>query len=169
MEHVLLLMVYVARRVLREVCECVLGTLAISVLLALAVEAAPARVPEDPSPHEPCDVETIVGHVTRVEVLPRAGGRGRDVTIVLTTVIGDEVRVAVAPQWVIRAMGLRLRTGDHIQVTGWRIVRGKPAVLAAEIGTATQLFVFRDRHGMPAWSPRRRLKRRRTRRADRVE
>lgn len=162
MEHALLLRIYVAERLLRHAREYVLGTLAISVLLSLAVATAQ-------SSHEPGDVETVAGEVARVEALPRAGGRSRDVTVVLRTGIGDEVRVAVAPQWVVRAMGLRLRAGDRIEVTGWRIVRGKPALLAAEIRTATQLSVFRDRHGVATWGPGRRLNRRRAQRVARVQ
>jgi hypothetical protein len=132
---------------------------AISVIVGLTVDAALPRDANDgPSPYEPNDVVTLSGRVARVETLPRAGGGIRDVTVALRTDIGDEVRVAVAPYWVAKAMGLRLHKGDHIRVVGWRIVRGKPALLAAEIGKDAQLFVFRDRHGIAVWGPHRRLK-----------
>jgi hypothetical protein len=106
--------------------------------------------------YEPADLQMVSGTVTLVEALPRAGGE-KDVTLVLRTDIGDEIRVAVAPRRVLKAMGLRLLRGDAIEVAGWRIVRGKPALLAAEINAGAQLFVFRDRYGVPVWKqPRRR-------------
>ncbi len=142
-------------------------TLAISVVLLLGVNVPLLRDRCDArTVHEPGDIETVSGEVVRVDVLPRAGGGGRDVTLVLRTDIGDEVPVAVGPRWVVKAMGLRLRGGDDIQVAGWRIVRGKPALLAAEIDTGAQRFLFRDRHGIAAWSARRRLERLPTRRVD---
>ena len=123
-------------------------------ILSLATgEARSTRVSYDPA-----DLLTISGIVTRVEALPRAGGE-RDITLVLRTEIGDEVQVAVAPRRVLKAMGLRLLHGDEIEVTGWRIVRGKPALLAAEINAGGQLFLFRDRSGIPVWKKRRRRER----------
>ena len=122
-----------------------------SVILSLATgEARGAR-----GPYEPADLQIVSGIITRVDALPRAGG-GRDITLALRTDIGDEVQVAVAPRRVLEAMGLRPRRGDAIEVTGWRIVKGKPALLAAEINAGTQLFVFRDRYGVPVWKQRRR-------------
>jgi hypothetical protein len=135
----------------------VTSVLAISIVLSLAATAAPRDVGGYRSPYDPRDIETVCGTVKRIETLPRAGG-GRDVTLVLRTDIGDEVPVAVAPRWVLAAFGLRLHEGDAVQVIGWRIVTGKPALLAAEIGKGTQLFVFRDRHGVTVWGRRRRLK-----------
>jgi hypothetical protein len=126
----------------------------LSLVLSLAIGVAGgARVS-----HEPADLQTVRGMVRRVETLPRAGG-GRDVTLVLRTEIGDEVPVAVAPRRVLKAMGLRLRPGDAIDVAGWRIVRGKPALVAAEINMGTRLFRVRDRHGTAVWEQHRRRER----------
>jgi hypothetical protein len=139
--------------------EYVVTTSAVLVLLCLALSSAPSRgLGLARSALEPRDVETVSGEVVRVEVLPGAGSGARDVTLVLRTPIGDEVPVAVAPRRVVRGMRLHLHAGDDIQVTGWRIVRGKPALLAAEIGAGGRLFVFRDRYGNPVW-PRSRLDR----------
>jgi hypothetical protein len=141
----------IVARSLRRGCEYLILAFASGLILSLATgEARDAGVS-----YEPADLQIISGIVTRMEALPRAGA-GRDVTLVLRTDIGDEVQVAVAPRRVLKAMGLRLRDGDAIQVAGWRIVRGKPALLAAEISTGTQLFRFRDRHGTAVWEPRRR-------------
>ena len=151
---------FVARS-LRRGCEYLILAFTLSLILSLATgEARDARVS-----YEPADLQIISGIVTRVEALPRAGG-GRDVTVVLRTDIGDEVQVAVAPRRVLKAMGLRLRDGDVIEVAGWRIVRGKPALLAAEIDTGTQLFRFRDRHGAAVWEHHRRRARPLTERTD---
>jgi hypothetical protein len=138
-------------RFLRRGSRYLILALVSSCILSLATgEARDARVS-----HEPADLLTISGIVTRVEALPRAGGE-RDITLVLRTEIGDEVQVAVAPRRVLKAMGLRLLHGDAIEVAGWRIVRGKPALLTAEIYVDTQVFRFRDRHGVPVWNRRRR-------------
>ena len=140
--------------------EYLAQALGISVLLALAVNATPSRGLRDaPSLYEPSGIQIVSGEVARVDILRRAGGAGRDVTVIVKMNIGDEVPVAVAPQWVLKALGLRLHHGDPVQVVGWRIVTGKPAVLAAEISKGSQRFVFRDRYGAAVWGPRRRLKR----------
>ena len=125
-----------------------------AVLLCLAVETAPSREPPPAAAVlEPRDVESVGGTVARIRLLPRAGGGARDVLLVLRTDIGDEIPVALAPRRVVKRLGLRLRTGDEIRVAGWRIVRGKPALLAAEITIGDRLFVLRDRQGNPTWSP----------------
>jgi len=136
---------------LRRGCDYLILTLTLSLILSLATKHARGTLVS----YEPGDLQTVSGIVTRVDALLRAGA-GRDVTLVLRTDIGDEVQVAVAPRRVLKAMGLRLRVGDTIEVVGWRIVRGKPALLAAEISTGTQFFRFRDRHGTAVWEHRRR-------------
>jgi hypothetical protein len=146
MVRALLLLACVPHRLVRMGCELLIATLAISLM----------SVRSDASPYQPGDVDAVSGRVTRVETLARAGG-GRDVTVVLETEIGDEVRVAVAPEWVCRTLGLRLREGDLARVVGWRIVRGKPALLAAEIVAGGLAFVLRDRYGSAVWGPRRRM------------
>ena len=150
--RVLLPFRFVAHEFLRRVGECLIVSTAIFAALALSA------TPSQDGLFEPSDIATVRGEVARVETLPRAGG-GREVTLLLRTEIGDEVPVALAPRRVLKAMGLRLNDGDDIQVAGWRIVRGKPALLAAEINKGGRLFVFRDRHGVAVWSARRRLER----------
>ena len=127
-------------------------TLVVSVVLCLAVEtASPRDLPDPRGSFDPRDVVTVVGTVARVGLVPRAGGGGRDVTLVLRTDIEDEIAVAVAPRLAVKRKGLRLRSGDEVQVTGWQIARGKPALVAAEIRIEGRLFVFRDRYGHPLW------------------
>jgi hypothetical protein len=155
----LLLLQCVAHELLRRGGEYVVRAFAIFVVLWVVLNAAPSGEARGARlSYEPGDLQTVRGRVARVEALPRAGG-GRDVTLVLSTNIGDEVQVAVAPRRVLKAMGLRLREGDAIEVAGWRIVRGKPALLAAEISTGTQLFRLRDRHGTVVWEQHRRRQR----------
>jgi hypothetical protein len=144
----------VAHRIVRRGGAYVLQVSGMAVLLCLAVETARSREPPPAAAVlEPRDVESVGGTVARIRLLPRAGGGARDVMLVLRTDIGDEIPVALAPRRVVTRLGLRLRIGDEIRVAGWRIVRGKPALLAAEITTGDRLFVLRDRQGNPTWSP----------------
>ena len=132
--------------------EYLLEMIGIAVMLSLTVGIyTPHEPPTARAVLEPRDVETIVGTVARVRVLPGAGGGERDVVLVVRTDIGEDISVAMAPRPVVKRLGLRLRRHDDVQVLGWRIVRGKPALLAAEISTRRSLFVLRDRHGNPAW------------------
>jgi hypothetical protein len=140
-----------AHRIARRGAEYALQVLGMSVLLCLAVETAPSREPPAAAMLEPRDVESVGGTVVRVRSLPRADRGVRDVTLVLRTDIGDEFQVALAPRRVVQRLGLRLRSGDEVLVSGWRIVRGKPALLAAEITLRGRLFVLRDRQGSPTW------------------
>jgi len=137
---------------------CLVRALTMCVALSAPLEVAHSRdAGGNGGSYDPSQIETVIGEVARVETLPRAGGADRDVMLVLRTSFGDEVPVAVAPRWVVKAKNLDLQSGDPVQVTGWRIVRGKPAVLAAEIRTGGRTFRFRDRHGVPVWGRRRRL------------
>jgi hypothetical protein len=140
----------VARRLVRQGCEYVIETLIVAVMLCVAVDtASPRSLPDARASFDPRDIVSVVGTVVRVGLVPRAGGGGRDVTLVLRTDIGDEIAVAVASRTAVKRKGLRLRIGDEVRVAGWPIVRGKPALVAAEIGSEGRLFVFRDRHGHP--------------------
>ena len=144
----------VAHLLIRRGGEYLLQALAISILLCVAVDTARSReLPAATAILEPRAVESVGGTVARVLLLPRAGGGARDVTLVLRTDIGDEIPVALAPRRVVQRLGLRLRSGDEVLVSGWRIVRGKPALLAAEVTIRGRLFVFRDRQGNPVWTP----------------
>jgi len=150
----LLLHAGVGHRLIRRPLEYVLRIAGISVLLCFTVYPAAARdMRAVATALEPRDIDIVRGRVARVRTLLRAGGGGRDVTLVLRTDIGDEIPVAVAPRRVVHNMGLRLRSGEEIEVVGWRIVRGKPALLAAELVAGGRLFVLRDRYGNPAWRP----------------
>jgi hypothetical protein len=142
----------VANRLVARGAEYLLQMLGIAVMLSLTVDVSTSHEPPTAlAVLEPRDVETIVGTVSRVRVLPGAGGAERDVVLVVRTDIGEDVSVAVAPRRIVKSLGLHLRRHDDVQVLGWRIVRGKPALLAAEITTRWGLFVLRDRHGNPVW------------------
>jgi hypothetical protein len=148
----------VAPLLIRRGGEYLLLALAVLILLCVAVDTAPSTegpadaTEPDRAVLEPRDIETTSGTVARVRLLPRAGGGRRDVTLLLRTDIGDEIPVAIAPRGVVKNMKLRLRAGDEVEIVGWRIVRSKPAFLAAEIITRGGLFVFRDRYGNPVWA-----------------
>ena len=134
--------------------EYLIQMLGITLMLSLTIAISTSvESPNGPAILEPRDVESIVGTVARVRVLPSAGGGERNVVLVVRTDIGEDIAVAVAPRRVVKSRGLRLRRHDDVQVLGWRIVRGKPALLAAEISTRGQLYVLRDRHGVPLGQP----------------
>jgi hypothetical protein len=98
--------------------------------------------------YDPGSLETVAGEVTRIERLPQAGG-GRGMHLVLRTDAGDHVSVALAPLWVAERYGIRV--GEPLQVTGWRVVRGKSALVAAELKRGDRVVRLRTREGAPLW------------------
>jgi hypothetical protein len=59
------------------------------------------------------------------------------------------VSVALGPLWVADRYGIAV--GDRLEVTGWRVVRGKTALVAAEVKRGDRVFRLRDREGTPLW------------------
>jgi hypothetical protein len=47
-----------------------------------------------------------------------------------------------------------LGVGDRIEVTGWRVVRGKSALVAAELKRGDRIMRLRDREGASLWRRR---------------
>jgi hypothetical protein len=103
------------------------------------------------APYDPGCLETVAGEVTRVERLPQAGG-GRGMHLVLRTDAGDRVSVALGPLWVADRYGIHV--GDRIEVMGWPVVRGKSALVAAELKSGDRTIRLRDREGVPLWRRR---------------
>lgn len=113
---------------------------ACSVVVAMQGWAAP--------PYDPGALDTVSGDVTRVDRIPQAGG-GPGMHLVMRTDAGDHVSVALGPLWVAERYGIAV--GDRVEVTGWRVVRGKTALVAAEVKRGDRIIRLRDREGTPLW------------------
>src|SRR5690242_16056947 len=99
-------------------------------------------------PYEPASVETVRGQVVRLERI--AHPTGAAVHLVLRTDAGDDLPVALGPaRFVERAFPIR--AGDRVEVTGARVVRGKPPFVASEVKKGGQVLRLRDRYGVPVW------------------
>jgi hypothetical protein len=116
---------------------------ACGVVIAMQALAAP--------PYDPGALESVSGDVTRVDRIPEAGG-GPGMHLVVRTDAGDHVSVALGPLWVADRYGIAV--GDRLEVTGWRVVRGKPALVAAEVKRAGRVIRLRNREGTPLWRRR---------------
>jgi hypothetical protein len=101
--------------------------------------------------YDPGTVETLSGEVTRVDKVPSASGR-RWMRLILRTDTGDSVPVALGPAWVVDRQALSIRSGDRIDVTGWRVVRSKPALVAAEVRKGDATLRLRDAYGAALWA-----------------
>ena len=100
--------------------------------------------------YDPGSVETVKGVVVRVERTPTAAGTPY-VHMVLRTDAGDEVPVALGPASVVERR-INIRAGDRVVVTGARVVRSKPALIACEVRVRRRVVHLRDRHGRPLWT-----------------
>jgi hypothetical protein len=116
---------------------------ACGVLAAMQASAAP--------PYDPGALASVSGDVTRVDRIPQAGG-GPGMHLVVRTDSGDHVSVALGPLWVADRYGIAV--GDRLEVTGWRVVRGKLALVAAEVRRGDRVIRLRNREGMPLWRRR---------------
>jgi hypothetical protein len=98
--------------------------------------------------YDPASVETVRGEVTRVETVEHPGGPG--IHLVLRTDGADTLAVAIGPA---RLVGRRFAiiAGDRVEITGFRVVRGKPTLLATEVKKDGRVLRLRDRHGVPVW------------------
>jgi len=116
---------------------------ACGVLVAMQARAVP--------PYDPGALESVSGDVTRVDRIPQAGG-GPGMHLVMRTDAGDHVSVALGPLWVAERYGIAV--GDRLEVIGWRVVRGKTALVAAEVKRGHRVIRLRDREGTPLWRRR---------------
>ena len=117
------------------------------VLVGLAFVAA-SPVARGAERYDPGSVETVSGEVASVERQAQPGGP-RGVHVLLRTDAGDVFSVALGPMWVVDPY--RLRVGDRVDVTGWRVVRGKRAMVAAEVKRGDRVMRLRNREGAPLW------------------
>ena len=99
-------------------------------------------------PYDPGSVETIRGRVARVDRIAHPTGSG--LHLILRTDAGEDVPVALGPaHFVERAFPIG--AGDHIEITGARVVRGKRTFVASEVKKDGRVLRLRDRYGVPVW------------------
>ncbi len=127
------------------------------VVCALALWALPVPAQRNESGpgggwlSDPGSIETVSGEVVRVEKVSHAGA-GRAMYLVLRRDTGEVFPIALGPEWVVERHALSIHAGDRIEVTGWCIVRGKSALLAATVKKGDESLLLRDWHGIPVWS-----------------
>jgi hypothetical protein len=126
-----------------------LGAAIVGVLLVY-VSSGPARGTETLS-YDPASIETVRGDVVRVVTIAHPTGTG--VHLIVRTEAGEDVAVALGPVQVVER-AFRIRPGDRVDITGARVVRGKPTLVACELKKGEQVLRLRDRYGVPLWKQR---------------
>ena len=109
--------------------------------------------------YDPKTVETVSGEVTSAQQVhhgkgggQRGGGYGVHVRLKTDT---GEIWVHLGPTWYLDKQGLKIATGDRIEVRGSRVtLEGQPAIIAAEVKKGNQSLRLRDATGVPAWGGR---------------
>lgn len=97
-------------------------------------------------------VETIRGQVASVERFTPIQGMSAGVHLVVKTE-KETISVHLGPDWYIERQDVKIEAKDAVEVKGSRVtIRGKPAVIAAEVRKGDQVLVLRDDNGFPAWS-----------------
>ena len=95
---------------------------------------------------------TFQGTVERVvdRVCPISGGLGSHILLELAG--GKTIEVHLAPAQFMTTYDLVFHKGDLIEVTGSKVnFGGVETIFAREIKRGTDIFVFRDKAGNPAW------------------
>jgi hypothetical protein len=103
---------------------------------------------------DPGAVETVRGQIVSVEKVSSGLATAPSVYLILDTDAGQRIAVTLGPGDVVEGGTTRVGPGDHVEVTGWQIVRGKPALMAAEVNKAGEVLLLRDRDGVPVWTVR---------------
>lgn len=59
----------------------------------------------------------------------------------------------LGPEWYLRRLGVLIRTGDQVLVTGSRVtISEQTLIMAAVVEKENRVFVLRDRLGFQVWS-----------------
>ncbi len=65
----------------------------------------------------------------------------------------ETVEVYLCPQQFIKDMGIELKPGDEVEITGSPVLdKGVSVILAREIDKGTDSYVLRDDKGVPVWN-----------------
>lgn len=137
----------------RLACYLRLGT-ACLVLLALGgLAAAQAQHAAAKTSILKYDLKTekkIKGVVQEMKMV----GQGRSALMHLVVKNATEtVEVYLCPQKFIKDMGIELKPGDEVEITGSPVLdNGVSVILAREIDKGTDSYVLRDDKGAPVWN-----------------
>jgi DNA/RNA endonuclease YhcR with UshA esterase domain len=121
-------------------------------LLALAMPAFPQNGPKKSVPKYNAAAEAVYeGTVADVRdrECPVSGGLGSHIILQLGS---GTIEVHLATTEFTKMAELNLRKGDQIEVTGWKTeFEGVQTIFAREVRHGQEVFVFRDKSGVPVW------------------
>ncbi len=97
-------------------------------------------------------VEIISGIVEGTEKVDPAKGMLSTVQLIVR-VKKETVAVQLCPEWYLGRSGMKIETGDAVEVKGSRCMSaGKPSLIAAEIKKGKSTLVLRSDIGVPMWN-----------------
>jgi len=121
-------------------------------LLALAMPAFAQNAPKKSVPKYNAAAEAVYkGTVSDVRdrECPVNGGMGSHIILQLGS---GTIEVHLATTEFTKMAELNLRKGDQIEVTGWKTeFEGVQTIFAREVRHGQDVFVFRDKSGVPVW------------------
>ena len=121
-------------------------------LLAFAMTAFPQNGPKKSVPKYNAAAEAVYqGTVADVRdrECPVSGGMGSHIILQLGS---GTIEVHLATTEFTKMAELNLRKGDQIEVTGWKTeFEGVQTIFAREVRHGQDVFVFRDKSGVPVW------------------
>jgi len=127
--------------------------LGLGLLAGIAAAQAPPAGPQ--GLYNPQTVETLSGVVVSVPPIRGQEGFPEPARFILDTGRG-KLPVVLGPGWFVDRQGMKIAPLDKVEVTGSRImVKGKPAIVAAELKKGGQVMELRDQQtGAPKWGGR---------------
>src|SRR6266436_4687167 len=121
-------------------------------LLALAMPAFAQNAPKKSVPKYNAAAEAVYkGTVADVRdrECPVSGGMGSHIILQLGS---GTIEVHLATTEFTKMAELNLRKGDQIEVTSWKTeLEGVQTIFAREVRHGQDVFVFRDKSGVPVW------------------
>jgi DNA/RNA endonuclease YhcR with UshA esterase domain len=121
-------------------------------LLALAIPAFPQSAPKKNVPkYNPAAEAVYKGTVADVRnrECPVSGGMGSHIILQMGSAT---IEVHLATTEFTKMAELNLRKGDQIEVTGWKTeFEGVQTIFAREVRHEQDVYVFRDKAGVPVW------------------
>ena len=120
--------------------------LIIATILLFAVPALPQAAPK----YDPATETKFKGIVEQLKIVPPSGGKPAAYLVVKSA--PDSVEVFLCPKSFLDEMGVGLKPGDEIQVTGSKVKQdGADLILAREVIKGDDTLTLRFKDGKPAW------------------
>ena len=138
---------------LKLACAAMLGTFGLALLVLPGAAAAQNQHASAKAPILKYDLKSekkIKGVVQEMKQV----GQGRSALMHLVIKSATEtVEVYLCPQQFIKDMGIELKPGDTVEITGSPALdKGVSVILAREIDKGTDTYVLRDDKGAPVWN-----------------